>query len=271
MLPVLFSVGPITFYTFGFLLALGFFLASFTIWRRLREMGLKEEKIIDFILALGLFGLFFSRFIYILNHFDQFGLTIGRWFLLGRYPGLSLWGGMLGLGLVLIIFAKRQKWDFWRLADEVSFGILPFLIFSQIACFFDGCSLGRPTKMFWGVFLPGQLLRRQPVSLFAAFSLLAIWFFILWLERRWRMWPWYRSQKDGFISLTFVGLFSLANFGLAFWRDSKLYFYWLEIVLSFLGVVLALVLFYYRSGRKLSEDLIFLVKKRTNEKTEKKA
>jgi phosphatidylglycerol:prolipoprotein diacylglycerol transferase len=53
MLPIIFSVGPATIYTYGFLLAIGVFLESFIIWRRLRDLGLKEEKVIDFLL-LGL-------------------------------------------------------------------------------------------------------------------------------------------------------------------------------------------------------------------------
>lgn len=270
MLPVLFSIGPLIVYSFGFLLAIGFFLTSFVIWRRFRDLGLKEEKTIDFLLSAGFWGLVLARLFYIFINFKQFGLSLNRWLLLGRYPGLSLWGGMFGFCLVLLSFSKSQKWEFWRLADEASFGILPFLILTQLACFFDGCSLGKPTEMFWGVFFPGSFLRRQPVSLLAAIAWLMIWLLILRFERHWRMWKWYRSQANGFISLTFLSLFFGSNFLLAFLRDSKLYFYWLEIILSFCGVVLTLALFYYRSGRKLGEDLAFLVKKKVDEKEKKK-
>ena len=269
MLPVLFSIGSLTVYSFGFLLAVGFFLASFIIWRRFRELGLKEEKTIDFLLSAGFWGLLLARATYILTNFEQFGFNITSWLLLGRYPGLSLWGGVLGFCLVLLSFSRKEKWEFWRLADEVSFGILLFLIFSQIACFFDGCSLGKPTEMFWGVYFPGSLLRRQPVSLLTAIVCFMIWFFIIWLERHWRLWEWYQSQADGFISLTFLILFFGSNFLLAFLKDSKLYFYWIEIILSFLGLVLMLGLFYYRSGRKLNEDLAFLIKRKSNEKEKK--
>lgn len=271
MLPVLFSVGPVTVYSFGFLLAIGFFLASFIIWRRFRELGLKEEKTIDFLLSAGFWGLVLARVTYILANFEQFGFNITSWLFLGRYPGLSLWGAMLGFSLVLLIFAKKQKWEFWRLADEASFGILPFLIFSQIACFFDGSTLGKPTEMFWGIYFSGSLLRRQPVSLFATLSLFLIWILALRLERHWRLWEWYQSQANGFISLTFMSLFCWSNFALAFLKDSKLYFYWLEIILSFGGAVLTLILFYCRSGRNLGEDLAFLVKRRKNEKEKKES
>lgn len=251
MLPVIFSIGSLTVYSLGFLLAVGSFLSSFLIWRRLRELGLKEEKTIDFLLFLAFLGLTFSRLFYIFWHFEQFGLFFSRWLLLGRYPGLSFWGGMFGFGAALFIFYRRQKWSFWQVADELAFGLLPLLILSQAGCFFDGCSLGKPTNMFWGVYFPGSFLRRQPVSLFATIFLFLIWLFLFWLERKWRLWAWYKSKADGFVFLVFLSLLFLTSFILAFWRDSKLYFYIVEIILSLIGLLATLVLFYFRSGRQL--------------------
>jgi len=251
MLPILFSIGTLNIYSLGFLTAVGAFLTSFLVWRRWREAGIKEEKIIDFLGSFGLWGVFFARLFYIVLNFGQFGFSPQRWLLLGRYPGLSFWGAIFGFGYALVVFAKKQKHDFWQLADEISFGILPLLIFLQVGCFLDGCSLGKPTNMFWGVYFPGTFLRRQPTAAFAAALLFLTWLFLLWLERRWRLWSWYKSQANGFIFLSFLFLLFLINFALAFWNDSQLYFYWLEISLSGLGSVLTLAVFYFRSGKKL--------------------
>jgi len=250
MFPVLFSIGPVTVYTFGFLLGTGFFLASFLIWRRLRELGRQEEKIIDLLVIGGLWGLFFSRLFYIGQNFAKFGFSFNRWLLLGRYPGLSFWGALLGFFLALARFSKKQKADFWQLADEISFGILPFLILAQLGCFFDGCLLGRQTSMPWGMYFPGSLLRRQPVSLFAVVFLLLIWFFLLRIERRWRMWEWYKSKASGFVFLVFLGLLLGVSLLLAFWQDIQVYFFWLQISLSFLGLLIIGFVFYRRSGRQ---------------------
>jgi len=249
MLPILFSIGKVTVYSLGFFLGLGALLSSFLIWRRFRDLGFKEEKTIDFLLALGFFGLLGSRLVYIAVHFDQFGWILTSWWLFGRYPGLSFWGAMFGFWLALHLFAKKQKWDFWQTADELSFGLLPLLILSQVGCFFDGCSLGKPTNTLWGLYSPGTLLRRQPVSVFSIVGLFLLWLFLLWLERRWRFWQWYKSQALGFISLIFLIWLATLSFVLAFWRDSPLYLYWSEVVLSGAGVVAGGVLFYWRSGR----------------------
>lgn len=242
MLPLLFTVGPFTVYTFGFLLGIGFFFASFIIWRRLRELGLREEKIIDGIIFCALLGLFFSRVFFIIHHFQDFGALLSRWILLRRYPGISFWGGIGGFFLGLFLFCHFQKWNFWRIADEVTFGMLPFLFLFQLGAFFDGSEIGKPTGMPWGVFFPGSLVRQHPVSLIMAFFIFLIWIGLLKIEREWRTWKWYRSQEPGFITLVFLGLLCLGNLPLAFLKENKLYFFLIETILTLGGVAISAIL-----------------------------
>jgi len=246
MLTFLFSLGRVTFYTFGFFFAIGFFLAAFIVWRRLKDLGFKEEKIIDGIIFSTIFGLFVSRIFFIFQNFQNFRFSLSRWFLVNRYPGFSFWGGIGGTLLSLFLFCRKQKWNFWRVMDEVTFGILPFLFLIQLGTFLNGAGAGRPTDMFWGVFFPGGLVRQHPVSLFMAIFLLLIWLVILKIERHWRTWSWYKSQAPGFITLVWLGLMFLTNLPLAFLKESKLYFYWLEVILSLLGLVVSGVLIWQK-------------------------
>jgi len=246
MLPVLFTLGSITIYTFGFFLGIGAFFAAFIIWRRLKELGIKEEKIIDGIIFCQFLGLFFSRLFFIIEKFSEFGLILSRWVLIGRFPGLSFWGWLIGIILGLVFFSRRQKWDFWRIADEVTFGVLPFLFLFQLGAFFDGSGVGKPTGMPWGIFFPGSLVRQHPVSLMMGILILLIWIFLLRIERRWRTWSWYKSQKPGFVALSFLGLLCLVNLPLAFLKENKLYFFLFDIFLSFGGVVLSTTLIWLR-------------------------
>jgi len=265
MLPVLFSIGPITIYTFAFLGAIGFLLSTFIIWRRLKDLGLKEEKVLDLIMLMVFLGLILARIFFVVQNLADFGLFTWQWFLIGRYPGFSFWGGLLGLFWALVWFVKKEKWDFWRVSDEVVFGLLPFLLLSQLGVFFDGSAIGKPTKMPWGVYFPGDLLRRQPVSLLFTLGLLLIWLFLLKIERHWRIWEWYKSKSDGFISLVFLTFLGLINLVIAFWRDTKVYFYWVELIASGSLAIGALLLFYFRSGRG-----VFNEKKKKRKSEEKK-
>ncbi|MGB9707114.1 MAG: hypothetical protein ACPLXP_03520, partial [Microgenomates group bacterium] len=91
-------------------------------------------------------------------------------------------------------------------------------------------------------------VRQHPVSLFAAAFLLLIWIFLLKVERQWRTWTWYKSQEAGFITLTSLGLMFFANFLLAFLKETRLYFYWLEIILSLGGAAVSAALL-WQKGR----------------------
>jgi len=253
MSPIIFSAGPVTIYSFGFLLAVGVFIKSFVIWRRLRDLGFKEEKILDFLILSLFFGLIFSRLIFIFENWSSFGFHLSRWFLFVRFPGFSVPGWLLGVLLALWRFVKRGKWDFWRVIDEVTFGFLPFLILVQVGSFLDGSGFGRSTNMPWGIYFPGILLKRQPISLFFALSLLVVWFFLLRIERHWRTWEWYKSKESGFIFLTALGSIFLINLPLAFLKESELYFYWAEIILTLISLIIIGLLFYLRSGRSFKK------------------
>lgn len=250
MQPLLFSIGSINFYTLGLLLAIGFFLSSFFIWRRLKDLGIDEEKIIDLVIIAGLVGFLFSRIFFIIQNFPNFGFNPVHWLLIGRYPGLSFWGNIGGIFLAIFLFSRRQKLNFWQLADEFTYGLLPFFILAQVGTFFDGSGFGKPTTMPWGFYAAGSLLRRQPLPLMMAIGLFIIWIFLLRIERDWRTWRWYQSKSFGLVILTFFMLVMLVNLLVAFWRDSSLYWYWFEICLSAIIVVLSTGLIYYRSGRR---------------------
>ena len=249
MLPIIFSIGPVTLYTFGFLLAIGVFLKSFIIWRRLKDLGLKEEKVIDFIILSLLLGFVIARFVFILENWSIFGFQLTRWFLFIRFPGFSTFGWLIGVFLALWHFVKKERWNFWRVADEITFVVLPFLILLQMGSFLDGSGFGVPTSMPWGIYFPGILLRRHPISLFSAIFLFGVWFLLLKIERHWRSWEWYKSKEKGFISLVAFGSVFLINLPLAFLKESGIYFYWAEIILTLFGLIAIILFFYSRSGR----------------------
>lgn len=251
MFPVLFSIGPVTIYTLSFLTAIGFLLSSFLTWRRLRNLGLEEEKVLDLILAQAFWGFVFSRVGYILIHFKDFGFFLTRWILIGRFPGLTFWGAMVGGILVLIRFCKKNNRSFWPVADEIAFSYLPLMVLIQIGCFFDGCLRGIPTSLPWGMFFPNDFIRRQPLALYNSVFFFLIWLFLLRAERRWRTWSWYKSSAEGFISLSFLSLALATSFLLAFLEDGGLYYLWFKKIATLFGLLAILIIFYRRSEIKI--------------------
>jgi len=250
MLPVLFSIGAMNFYSLGLFLAIGFSLSAFFVWRRLKELGIDEEKVIDLIILAALVGLVFGRIFFIIQNISLLGINPSRWLLISKYPGLSFWGAIGGIFLAIYWSSRRQNLDFWQITDEFVYGMMPFLILSQIGAFFDGAGFGKPTMMPWGIYAAGSLLKRQPLPLIMAIGFFVLWLFLLRIERHWRTWEWYKSKAHGLVALGFGFLAMLINFLVAIWRDSLLYWYWLEISLSLILACLLLSIIYLRSGRR---------------------
>lgn len=234
MLPVIFSFGSFVFHSLGFWLAIGVIIFVFNGWKRLKELGYEEEKVLDFLLLAIFTSLIVSRAFYIILNFSQFGLCPPCWLLFGRFPGFSFWGAVAGFWLTAFWQSKKQKWDFWRLADEMIFALLPFMIIAQAGILFDGTMLGKPTTMPWGIFFAGSMIRRQPVSFFAVLLFVLIWLYALVVERHWRGWVWCKSKEAGFLTLSVMALALLSNGSLAFLRDFPVYFFWLEALSSLL-------------------------------------
>src|SRR3972149_2076530 len=111
MLPILFTIGPFKVYAFGFFLSLSFILSTFIIWKYAKE-DLKESEYLDAFLYTSVIALITARIIYILFHFEEFGINILRYIVVRETPGLSLTGGLVGGFLFLWWYAKSQKFDF---------------------------------------------------------------------------------------------------------------------------------------------------------------
>lgn len=179
MLPVLFSLGPITVSSFGVFLALGFLFGVFLVWRLSRAWDLDEEQILDLTLLTFFGGVLGARLIFGLENLSSFAPNFLRLILVNKYPGFSFWGAFLGGTLSLFYFSKRFKLDFWHIADLVSVGFLGGLIFSDIGCLLGGCNVGIPSKLFFAAEQVGVIGKRFPVqgleALLLTFVLINIW------------------------------------------------------------------------------------------------
>lgn len=179
MYPVLFSIGGLSFSSFGVFLALGFLLGIFLVWRLCRAWDLDEEKSLDLTLLTFIGGLLGARIYFAAENLPVFASSPLNLILINKVPGLSFWGGLLGGWLTMYIFARRKRLDFWQLADIALVGVVGGLVLSDIGCFLGGCNIGVPTSAFFGVTMVGSLGKRWPVQLIEALlltiGLLKIW------------------------------------------------------------------------------------------------
>lgn len=245
MLPVLFSIGPLSISSFGLFLAVGFLYGTFLVWRLARAFDLNEEKILDLTLLSFFGGLIGSRILFIILNLSFFGLDPLRWVLLTKYPGLLFAGGIIGGVLSLYFFNKRLKLDFWQVADFAATGLLGGLIFGDLGCFLGGCAIGIKSNAFFAMPVIGVLDKRFPIQALEATA------FALVL---WRIWPaathFHFNGKIVSLGLILIGFF---RFLLEFFREKQ--YGNLGYVFYLILFVFGIFIFYLKSKRSFINDL----------------
>ena len=107
--------------------------------------------------------------------------------------GLSFHGGFLGVVTAVILFARANRMDMFKLGDLVAPAVPIGLFFGRIANFINGELWGRPTSVPWGIQFPAAGIEyRHPSQIYEALLEGLVLFLILrfathrllWLQRR---------------------------------------------------------------------------------------
>ncbi len=107
--------------------------------------------------------------------------------------GMSFHGGFLGVVTAVILFARANRMDMFKLGDLVAPAVPIGLFFGRIANFINGELWGRPTSVPWGIQFPAAGIEyRHPSQIYEALLEGLVLFLILrfathrllWLQRR---------------------------------------------------------------------------------------
>ena len=157
--PVIFSVGPVSLHWYGLMYLVGFIFAMWLAGRRASRPGsgwTKNE--VENLLYAGFLGVFLGgRIGYVL--FYNFPVFLNDPLYLFRVwdGGMSFHGGLIGVILVMVIFAKRTKRNFFQVSDFIA-PLIPFgLGAGRLGNFINGELWGRvdPSVSFTMLF-PGS-------------------------------------------------------------------------------------------------------------------
>lgn len=146
MLPVLVNLPFLKIYTFGVFLMLAFFWGAFLLWKNFLLTSYKEEDIFDGLFLSLAGGLFMSRLLYVALHFDKFGFSISKFILINGYPGLSLYGFIIGGFLTFFLYSLSKKIKFSEVGDYTVPAIFLALGFGKLGAFLSGAEIGSKTK-----------------------------------------------------------------------------------------------------------------------------
>ncbi|GAB4171155.1 MAG: prolipoprotein diacylglyceryl transferase [Terrimicrobiaceae bacterium] len=152
-------------YGMAYLLA---FVVGFFIYRRLAQKGfsdLKPDQVGDFIFGGAVFGVVLGgRLGYMLfYHLDGFVADPLSFFHLSE-GGMSAHGGIFGLALYSLWFARRHRVSWLNLGDNLVVVAPLGLLFGRIANFINGELYGRVATVPWAVQFPLELYDRPEMA-----------------------------------------------------------------------------------------------------------
>jgi phosphatidylglycerol:prolipoprotein diacylglycerol transferase len=214
--PVLIDLGIIKIYSYGFMLATSFLAGILIAVRRARQRGIDPDIIYDLSIILILGSVIGSRGLYIITHRDHFRSIIdivALW-----QGGATYYGGLLLAVAGAVIFLRRKKIGFFRIADICSPSIAAGVFITRLGCFMSGCCFGKPTSCPTGMVFPhGSMAGHyhagvpiHPTQLYSSIYGLAILIVLLLIDRK--------KHFDGFLFAWFCILYGAARFTVDFFR-----------------------------------------------------
>ena len=187
--------------------------------------------------------LFYNFDYYINNIFDIFKIWQG---------GMSFHGGLLGIIVASILFAKKNNQDAFVYTDLVSLVAPIGIFFGRLANFINSELYGKVTEVPWAVtFVQVDNLSRHPSQLYEAFFEGIILFILLLYFKNKNF-----LAKPGLISGLFLIFYSVFRFCIEFFRvpDEQIGYLIFNLsmgqIISLVFIMIGTIVFYLKNENK---------------------
>ncbi len=169
--PIAISLGPfaIRWYALAYIggLLIAWWYCRWLATRPPREVG--SEAFDDFLLWATLGIVLGGRLGYVLFYKPGFYLANPLEIFMVWQGGMSFHGGLLGVAVAEVVFARRRGIPLFALTDIVACAAPIGLFLGRIANFVNGELFGRPSEAPWAMIVPhGGPLARHPSQLYEA-------------------------------------------------------------------------------------------------------
>jgi phosphatidylglycerol:prolipoprotein diacylglycerol transferase len=188
--PVLLRLGPLTVYSFGVLMAIGFYVASLVTVSEYKRRGGDPEPMWNLLVWIFVAGLVSSRVLSLFN--DPAALMRDPIHEVFSGSGFVWYGGLLGGTAAAALLERRYQMRFPLLLECTAGGLAIGQAIGRIGCHVSGDGdWGVPTDLPWGVaytnaivgwdFAPGVVVHPTPIYEAIAYTLV---FAVIWTLRK---------------------------------------------------------------------------------------
>lgn len=136
----LFTIGPITIYGYGLMIAIGVIAAYLNTERLAKKTELDPEPVFNIILVGAGFGILGAKLLYCITILDE--IIANPKVLLDVTDGFVVYGGII-LGIIsAAIYCRKKRLPFLNYLDCTAPSIALAQGFGRIGCFLSGCCYG---------------------------------------------------------------------------------------------------------------------------------
>ncbi|MCG2726433.1 MAG: prolipoprotein diacylglyceryl transferase [Elusimicrobia bacterium] len=264
MHPYLFKIGNFSVPTYGILVAAGYLLGAFYIYKRNRLLNISKEQVSDILLFAIIAALLGGKLFYAVIFWNDYGLTFFQKALNAlkdfRY-GFVFYGGLIVSAVSVYIYSVKKNINFLAFADIAAPAIALGHAIGRIGCFFAGCCHGKPTEFICAVkfnnpeSLVSPLLIGIPIHPTQLYSSAAN--FIIFLTLHFMLKASLKHNwKNGLIADSYLLLYSIARFIIEFFRgDARGDFIFAmspSQIISLSGAAIALLFFYFALNKTIA-------------------
>ena len=209
----LFSIGPITIYGYGLMIAIGVLAAYFSATYRSKKYALDPDKVFYVTVWAVIGGFGGAKLLYLITQLPA--ILKDPSLLKDARNGFVVYGGIIGGILAAWLYCKVAKLKFMKYFDLVMPSVALAQGFGRIGCFLAGCCYGRETNSVLSVtfqnsdFAPNHvaLIPTQIYSSVLDFLHFAL---LLYIGRH--------KKSDGQVAAFYLIFYSIGRFVLEFFR-----------------------------------------------------
>ncbi len=241
--PIAFHIWRLPVHWYGLMYLMGFIVFSLLgRWRIAHRPGIITVRDLDDMVFFGAIGVVLGgRLGYALFYQSDKYLHHPIELLYVWQGGMSFHGGLIGVIVAMIWFARSRSLDFLDLMDFVAPLVPTGLAFGRLGNFINGELWGRPTDVPWGMHFrdaPGTAAR-HPSQIYELLLEGVLLFVILWIYSS-------RPRPRGAVAALFLIGYGCVRFGVEFTREPDSYLgllwfglsmgQWLSIPMILLGL-----------------------------------